>query len=701
MAVNNSDYFLQQLVNQSKDTNDGLTAIRELLAESLKEEKKSSKPKNNNGTPSTTPNNRQNRQNNKSPFGNMFKIMGNEISSVSKTLMNSSTNVGTVVNSLGMSASSVAGAFTMLPGPVGAAATAFKMVADVSMAVYNALNAQLEMYNQVNSAGVTLERGYSTLLKGSGSALMSVDKFSEALVTHSAVVAQLDGVYGDGAQQFGKLLGSVQNAQNQLGLYGISQKTLTDMTARNVKFQKQYGGAEMLRNMDQARSTENFILNMSKFSKSIGESIDSLLNKTQSLDKSLDTRSMQIALKSFSGLSEETATLTSKAFNEVAATMGDSGADFLRLISHRLTIGGVPDDLMSPVMVEFADLNERLVRSGEKDSKVIRAKQLEYIKAQKSRIEQDILDQKAIGNISAAILDQQMLDMLAAANEENGKPADKLSQFTDRFNRWISTEFTQPFNNLYADIQNSTVDYLSNLADTTDGAWDFIGTLVLDGFGVLPKIIDSGFSYLFGTLSTWADNLGTTIFGDGYTRVSNAFNTFIDNLVDLPGQLWKSVKSWWGDDEENAKPKEKEDSRSWWEKITANTDPDDSLWDTLKKKYDSWDFGDSPDVDLPDSLINNNIPPEQRYKVETREVPDMPSMMNFELKPKPAEIPFNGHINSPREDTTTPQQNDLLENIVEEMQRNRNNTDQTNTLINQMNQYLRTISENTQGERNS
>ena len=577
MAVNNSDYFLQQLVNQSKDTNDGLTAIRELLAESLKEEKKSSKPKNNNGTPST-PNNRQNRQNNKSPFGNMFKIMGNEISSVSKTLMNSSTNVGTVVNSLGMSASSVAGAFTMLPGPVGAAATAFKMVADVSMAVYNALNAQLEMYNQVNSAGVTLERGYSTLLKGSGSALMSVDKFSEALVTHSAVVAQLDGVYGDGAQQFGKLLGSVQNAQNQLGLYGISQKTLTDMTARNVKFQKQYGGAEMLRNMDQARSTENFILNMSKFSKSIGESIDSLLNKTQSLDKSLDTRSMQIALKSFSGLSEETATLTSKAFNEVAATMGDSGADFLRLISHRLTIGGVPDDLMSPVMVEFADLNERLVRSGEKDSKVIRAKQLEYIKAQKSRIEQDILDQKAIGNLSAAILDQQMLDMLAAANEENGKPADKLSQFTDRFNRWISTEFTQPFNNLYADIQNSTVDYLSNLADTTDGAWDFIGTLVLDGFGVLPKIIDSGFSYLFGTLSTWADNLGTTIFGDGYTRVSNAFNTFIDNLVDLPGQLWKSVKSWWGDDEENAKPKEKEDPRSWWEKITANTGPEDSLW---------------------------------------------------------------------------------------------------------------------------
>ncbi|AXC39306.1 UNVERIFIED_ORG: hypothetical protein [Escherichia phage CMSTMSU] len=40
MAVNTSDYLLQQLVNQTKDNNDSLTAIRELLAENIKNDKK-------------------------------------------------------------------------------------------------------------------------------------------------------------------------------------------------------------------------------------------------------------------------------------------------------------------------------------------------------------------------------------------------------------------------------------------------------------------------------------------------------------------------------------------------------------------------------------------------------------------------------------------------------------------------------------
>ncbi|AXC39304.1 UNVERIFIED_ORG: hypothetical protein [Escherichia phage CMSTMSU] len=112
----------------------------------------------------------------------------------------------------------------------------------------------------------------------------------------------------------------------------------------------------------------------------MGESVDALLNKTQNLDKSLDTRSMQIALQNYSGLSSKAAVATSKAFNEAAGAMGDAGADFLRLISHRLSIGGVPDDLLTPVLNQFADLGENLVRSGVTDSQEIRRQQLEFVK---------------------------------------------------------------------------------------------------------------------------------------------------------------------------------------------------------------------------------------------------------------------------------------------------------------------------------
>ncbi|EPE1232509.1 hypothetical protein ACSGOQ_005781, partial [Escherichia coli] len=369
MAVNTSDYLLQQLVNQTKDNNDSLTAIRELLAENIKNDKKKSGSNGKkNGSSSSSSSNRGNRGSAQADdgkaFGKLFKSLSSEVSNVSKTMMNSSTNVSTVVNSLGVSASSFAGSLAMMPGPIGAAAAAFKLVTGAGLAVYNALNAQLEVYTRINSAGVALAEGYGSVLKGAGASMLSMDAFSEALQTHSSVVAQLDGAYGDGVATFGKLLGTVQQAQNELGLYGISQKTLTDLTARNIKFQKQYGGREALRSMDQAKSTEQFIMSMTKFSKSMGESVDALLNKTQNLDKSLDTRSMQIALQNYSGLSSKAAVATSKAFNEAAGAMGDAGADFLRLISHRLSIGGVPDDLLTPVLNQFADLGENLVRSG-------------------------------------------------------------------------------------------------------------------------------------------------------------------------------------------------------------------------------------------------------------------------------------------------------------------------------------------------
>ncbi|EMR6009053.1 hypothetical protein WJW27_005932, partial [Escherichia coli] len=413
----------------------------------------------------------------------------------------------------------------------------------------------LEVYNRINSAGVALSEGYGSILKGAGASMMSVDAFGEALQTHSSVVAQLDGAYGDGVSTFGKLLGTVQQAQNQLGLYGVSQKTLTDLTARNIKFQKQFGGREMLRSMDQAKSTEQFIMSMTKFSKSMGESVDALLNKTKNLDKSLDTRSMQIALQNYSGLSGKAAVETSKAFNEAAASMGDVGADFLRLISHRLTIGGVPDDLLTPVLNQFADLGENLVRSGVTDSQEIRRQQIEFVKKNKELIKQDLLHQINLGNTTAAIFNQQLLDMEAAINDPKSQPADKLTQFTDRFNRWISKEFTAPFNKMYADTQNSIADYLTNIADSTDGAWEFIGKLALDGFGLVPIAKDAVvyLDRIGGEFEKWLEGLGTEIFGSGYNKVSEAFNSFMNNLMDLPGKLWDSVKGWFGGSKDKPK----------------------------------------------------------------------------------------------------------------------------------------------------
>lgn len=743
MAINTSDYLLQQLVNQNKDNNDSLTAIRELLADNLKQNSKKKTGSSSPGSP--RPGGSGGRggsgsgSGNKNTFGKMFKSLSSEVSNVSKTMMNSSANVSTVVNSLGMSASSAAGALTMIPGPIGVAATAFKMVADVGMAVYNVLNAQLEVYTKINSAGVALAEGYGSVLKGAGASMMSVDNFAAALQTHSAVVAQLDGVYGDGVSSFGKLLGSVQLAQNQLGLYGVSQQTLTDLTARNIKFQKQYGGSEMIRNMNQAQSSEQFITTLTKFSKSIGESVDSLLNKTKNLDKSIDTRSMIIALKNYSKLPKETAALTSKAFNEAASSMGDMGSDYLRLISHRLSIGGIPDDLFSPVLNEVADLGEYMVKSGITDANVIRQKQIEYVRANRETIEQDILYQRSIGNEQAALFESQLLDLEAAANDPKNSPADKLTQFTNRFNMWISKTFSEPFNKLYADTQNSVVDYLSGIADRTDGAWEFLWEFAKDGFGLIP-IAKDAIEYVDGLgaeFSTWLDNLGSDLMGGSYDKISNAFNSFIDNLVDLPGKLWDSVSGWFGGGEKE-KPKTQEPSvdvtnKSQYittEQTTLNkiTDSVMGLFDSIYTPFKQWNDARTWTPPKPTDkeamwrmgdLIssNNGKKPISTPRIEKTEnvVPDvvLERKMFDKSAWKPGEAPYQAEkpidfesFANDRKDLNITNRADVpqlqaMDEQSEILKRLADASEASLSAIQQTNNFLRTISENTQGERNS
>lgn len=732
MAVNTSDHLLQQLVNQTKDNNDSLTAIRELLAENIKnDKKKSGSNSKKNGSSSSSSSNRGNRGSAQADdgkaFGKLFKSLSSEVSNVSKTMMNSSTNVSTVVNSLGVSASSFAGSLAMMPGPIGAAAAAFKLVTGAGLAVYNALNAQLEVYTRINSAGVALAEGYGSVLKGAGASMLSMDAFSEALQTHSSVVAQLDGAYGDGVATFGKLLGTVQQAQNELGLYGISQKTLTDLTARNIKFQKQYGGREALRSMDQAKSTEQFIMSMTKFSKSMGESVDALLNKTQNLDKSLDTRSMQIALQNYSGLSSKAAVATSKAFNEAAGAMGDAGADFLRLISHRLSIGGVPDDLLTPVLNQFADLGENLVRSGVTDSQEIRRQQLEFVKKNKELIKQDLLNQIQLGNTTAATFYQQLLDMEATVNEPKNNPADKLTQFTNRFNMWISKEFTEPFNTMYANTQNSIVDYLSDIADRTDGAWEFIGELALDGFGLVP-IAKDAIAYLDrigAEFTAWLDGLGADIFGSGYSKVSEAFDTFMNNLMDLPGNLWNSVKSWFGGGSDNdiklnnstETPAESVNNIID-NGVNSVSDYFAGMWDKFNKWNTSRNYKEPKPLpsDYADSLFNrpgverirpviektNNVAPEitvsRKDFDKTAWAPGEPP-----VPPKPDDTEAikkminNGSAVTSRTGPPAP----ISDEMKEILKKLADVNEQSLSAVQQTNNYLRTISENTQGERNS
>jgi hypothetical protein len=233
----------------------------------------------------------------------------------------------------------------------------------------------------------------NSIRAGSANALMSMDKFGNSVIKHADAIAQLNGIYGDGVKEYGDLIGSLQLAQDKIGIYGVSQEQMADLTARNIKFQKQFGGAELIRQTNQEKSTQEFIKNMTTFSKSMGESVDAILKKTQDFDKSLDARGLEAALENWAGLSNKAATETTNAFIQAAAGMGDAGKSFFKIISSQAVTGALPTEYMTGVIAEFAEENKKMFMGGITDAKEIRSANIKWVRMHKDQIKRDMMNQ--------------------------------------------------------------------------------------------------------------------------------------------------------------------------------------------------------------------------------------------------------------------------------------------------------------------
>ena len=225
--------------------------------------------------------------------------------------------------------------------------------------------------------------------------------------------------------------------------------------------------------------------------------------------------------------------------------------------------------------------------------------------------------------------------------------------------------------------------------------------------------------------------------GGSYDKISNAFNSFIDNLVDLPGKLWDSVSGWFGGGEKE-KPKTQEPSvdvtnKSQYittEQTTLNkiTDSVMGLFDSIYTPFKQWNDARTWTPPKPTDkeamwrmgdLIssNNGKKPISTPRIEKTEnvVPDvvLERKMFDKSAWKPGEAPyqaekpidFESFVND-RKDLNITNRADVpqlqaMDEQSEILKRLADASEASLSAIQQTNNFLRTISENTQGERNS
>lgn len=545
MAGLGSDYIQQQLLDQSVAMNDNLSAMRTILLD-IEKNGKTGSGGNGNGNPPPGRNDRGRRDNDSSSFTKAFKDMFGEAGNIGKTMLGNNGSIQNTVGAFTTSAKVLQNSLGKLPGPIGMAASAFLSIVEVGGKVYEYLNEQLNMYNQLNSAGLTLADGMLTVRKGSGSAFMSINEFSAALTKNSDSLAAMEGQYGDGVEHFGKLLNSVQLVQDQMGLYGVSTQQLADLTAKNYKYQKMYSNQATLNSLNEQASTTKFVGQMTYLSKSVGKSVDELLARFSDLSTNIDSGAIISGLQNRAGQTEKQAIDVNKSWTAMYASLGEFGKTAQKINASKWGLGSLPDEFTDVVSQQYADFMEQVQRSGITDQRTINQLNAKFIKEHEDQIKKQADIDRSVGNTAAETFHRQMLQAANTLNDPKNNPNPAIENFTNRFNLWIGKTFTEPFNRFYADITESAANYLVNLADNSTGAWDFTAKLVRDGLKAIPDIFMSGTQYLVDTLN----NIARSLFGEGWDKVDQAFSQFMNDFMNLPQKLWDSIMGWWNSSSE-------------------------------------------------------------------------------------------------------------------------------------------------------
>jgi hypothetical protein len=536
MAGIGNDYIQQQLLDQSVAVNDNLSAMRDVLLDIKKNTKVPNGPGGNgpgNGPGSGGRSGGDPGGNGGGAFKNAFKDLFGEAQNIGKTMLGNNGSIQNTVGSFTAGAKVLQSSLGKLPGPIGFVASGFLQLVQVGGQLYEYMNQQLTMYNELNSAGLTLSDGMLTVRKGSSGAFMSINDFSSALKRNSTELAAMEGQYGDGVQHFGNLLNTVQLAQDKMGLYGVSQQQLADITAKNYKFEKMYSGEQGLRNMSESQSTEKFVGTMTYLSKTVGKSVDDLLKSFDSMSDTVDSEVTEQALKSRFGFSDDKAAQVNKTFNSIYASMGKSGEQLQKLMSSKNFEFSLPEEFNNNFTQLYTDQIQQLQAAGVTDEREARKRMSQWVKEHQGLLDTEIGNQQLLHNNSAAAWLKQLKTQEQMLNDPKNNPTPYFEDMTNRFNNWIGKTFTQPFNDFYIKTQEDLAKYLTDLADRSNGTWDFITNLTSDAYTKLT----SGISNVFSVLSELPNKMMQSFFGDKWSSVADSFAKLGNDILDIPKKI--------------------------------------------------------------------------------------------------------------------------------------------------------------------
>lgn len=346
---------------------------------------------------------------------------------------------------------------------------------------WDVLNKNLAQYQDLNAAGIGVENGMFHFSASAAGANLAAASFATVLKQNSDIVAGLSDDYVDTVNTIGEFIGSVNQAQLSMGMFGLSQEQVADLTLKYTKALKIQNALNPFQLQSDAMTaqTAEYIKNITALGKVAGQSVDEIMKKNLSVLDTVDGAVVNEQLvnmlgdvdgqKAFDGLSN--------MFN----SMGPS-ADILRdAFFDYFTTGRLPDDLsqFSDLPNLFAGMKEQ-IESGATtttDGIVGMLKQFQNFAGSEDFTQglanANVVNKEA-GNKLAKFRNQMRLMDPDAVRKNIVGPWDS---FTTNIRTAWSKSFEDVSKKFYASLDLVGAGFNSALTDYQSGKIDFVGLL--------------------------------------------------------------------------------------------------------------------------------------------------------------------------------------------------------------------------------
>lgn len=572
--MGNIDILLNELIRETRDMHSTLQAL--LAAQG-----------NNNNSGSAGNNNNQAQKKTVDEliksFSSGTKLFINDLARVGSAFTNvdSKTGVSGFLNSIGGLSSTVG---TLIP-ELGILFDGVTATAEILEYTWDMLNKNLDAYRNLNANGVALSGGMQKLGASAAYANLSTGAFGQILQNNTDVVAGLSSEYEDAVDTIGAFIGSVNQAQSQMGIYGLSQEQVADLTMKYTKALKiqQALNPSQLQNAEMTERTANYIQNLTALSKVTGQTVDALMKRNMDQLDKVDSSVMISQLNEIMGAEEGQKAF--EGFNSMFNSLGEAGDIMRDQFTDYFTTNRLSDEFaqFTDIGSFFSRMKKNIIEGGTTTEAGMVDMLTEFQNFSQSAdfkngLELAVIKDKEIGNKMAKFANKlALIDPEAAIKENIAGPWERFTTnlglawnrtaqditakwniFLDKFGTGLDQPLDQylkgqiSIGDMFSKWMGNTVDLISTYFDGT-GIVDAIksgtlGTVVIDW---VSGTIDSLKKFLLDTkidgksiMRKAGDMVGTGLLWIGAeirNLLVNHSGDILAGVVNLGGMLFKGI----------------------------------------------------------------------------------------------------------------------------------------------------------------